>query len=233
MTIQGIQNTARSLSLYLRMQEVTANNVANTNTDAFKADRLTAHQLPGYAHPVPVGSTDLQQGSSRDTGRPLDLSLSGPGFLVIRTEAGERLIRGGSLRLDAEGRLADAHGSPVLGLDGPIVIHGGLVEVQGDGTVLVDGAEAGQLRLETVDDPGQLRKEGVGRFIPGGPTRPLPDPGATQIRQGAIEEANVDAVLSMVDLVAIQRAYAANMDALKAMDSMLGTITNEVGQVRP
>ena len=231
MSIQGIQNTARSLSLYLRMQEVAANNLANTNTDAFKADRVTAHQLPGYAHPVPVGSTDLQQGTFRETGRPLDLSLSGSGFLVVRTEGGERFFRGGSLRLDPQGRLTDAHGSPVLGLDGPIVIHGGLVEVQGDGTVRVDGAEAGRLRIETVDDPGLLRKEGVGRFVPGGPTRPLPDPGATKIRQGSIEEANVDAVLSMVDLVAIQRAYSANVDALKAMDSMLGTITNEVGKV--
>jgi flagellar basal body rod protein FlgG len=231
MSIQGIQNTARSLSLYLRMQEVTANNVANTNTDGFKADRLTVQQPEGVAHPVPVGWTDLQQGSFRETGRPLDLSLSGPGFLVVGTGAGERLTRGGSLRLDPQGRLTDAHGDPLLGRDGPIVVQGGVVEVQGDGTVRVDGAEAGRLRVESVDDPGLLRKEGRGRFIPGGPTRPLPDPGSTRIRQGAVEEANVDAVLAMVDLVAIQRAYAANMDALKAMDGVLGTITNEVGKV--
>jgi flagellar basal body rod protein FlgG len=35
----------------------------------------------------------------------------------------------------------------------------------------------------------------------------------------------------MIDLVTIQRAYAANIDALKAMDGVLGTIAGEVGKV--
>ena len=48
--------------------------------------------------------------------------------------------------------------------------------------------------------------------------------------QGAIEEPNLDPMLSMVDLVSIQRSYAANIDALKAMDSVLGVITGEVGK---
>jgi flagellar basal body rod protein FlgG len=46
-----------------------------------------------------------------------------------------------------------------------------------------------------------------------------------------VEEANIDPLLSMVDLVTIQRAYAANVDALKAMDSVLGAVTTEVGKV--
>jgi flagellar basal body rod protein FlgG len=51
------------------------------------------------------------------------------------------------------------------------------------------------------------------------------------VRQGAVEEPNMDPLVSMVDLVAIQRAYAANLDALKAMDSVLATVTSEVGKV--
>ena len=35
---------------------------------------------------------------------------------------------------------------------------------------------------------------------------------------------------SMVDLVTIQRAYAANVDAMRAMDSVLGAVTTEVGK---
>ena len=57
------------------------------------------------------------------------------------------------------------------------------------------------------------------------------DEDTTHVRQGAVEEANLDPLLSMVDLVTIQRAYAANVDALKAMDSVLGAVTNEVGKV--
>ena len=35
----------------------------------------------------------------------------------------------------------------------------------------------------------------------------------------------------MVDLVAIQRAYTANIDALRAMDGVLNVVANDVGKV--
>ena len=230
MPIRGILNTARSLSYYLKLQEVTANNLANANTDAFKADRLTAHQLPGQEHAVPVHKIDLEQGAFRETGRPLDLALDGAGFFTVRTPAGDRLTRGGSLQVDAAGQLTDAHGNPLLGENGPIVLQGAEVEVKGDGSVYVDSAFAGKLRVDAVEDPSALLKEGKGRFLAAGGVHPVPD-GAVRVRQGAIEEPNMDPLLSMVDLVTIQRAYAANVDSLRTLDSVLGTITNEVGRV--
>jgi len=232
MPLRGILNTARSLSYYMRLQEVTANNLANANTDAFKADRMTARQLPGMEYPVPVERTDLEQGRLRDTGRPLDLGLEGPGFFVVRTPRGERLTRGGSLRLDASGCIMDGRGDPLVGVDGPIRVNGAEVEITADGTVLVDGTGAGRLRVETVDDPTSLLKEGFGRYVPAGTLRPVPET-QTLVRQGAVEEANLDPLQSMVELVTIQRSYAANVDALKALDGVLGTITNEVGRVSP
>ena len=229
MAIRGIVNSAHALGYYLRLQEVTANNVANANTDAFKPDRLAAHQVAGTEHAVPVQYTDLRQGSFRETGRPLDLSLDGPGFFVVRTERGERLTRGGSLRLDGAGRVCDADGAPLLGPDGPLVMNGAQVEVQGDGTVLVDGALAGRLRIVQPQEPARLLKEGGGRFLPAGTLQPVAD-GVTRVRQGAVEESNLDALLSMVDLVSIQRAYAANAEALKALDGVLGTVVDQVGK---
>jgi flagellar basal body rod protein FlgG len=228
--LNGIVNTARTLSFHLRKQEVTANNLANVDTDAFKADRIAAHASPGAGFPVPAQQIDLQQGRFRETGRPLDVAVDGPGFLVVRTPEGERLTRGGSLRLDPAGRLADMHGNLVMGEGGPLVLVGADIEIRSDGTVLVDGGDAGRLRMETVDDPSALRKEGMGRFIAAGPTVAV-DEGAAALRQGAVEEPNLDPLLSMVDLIAIQRAYAANADALKSMDGMLGLITGEVGKV--
>ena len=49
--MRGIVNTARTLSYYTSLQEVTANNLANANTDAFKADRMTAQRLAGHGPP--------------------------------------------------------------------------------------------------------------------------------------------------------------------------------------
>ncbi len=229
MPLRGIVNTARSLSYYLRLQEVTANNLANANTTGFKADRVSAHQLPGGQHPVPVQSTDLQQGTFRDTGRPLDLGLEGPGFFVVQTERGERLTRGGALRLDADGRVVDGDGSILLGADGPLVLHGSEVKFETDGGVKVDGALAGRLRVVDADDPDLLMKEGGGRYLPQGGTHAVSER-RTRVRQGSLEEPNVNPLTSMVDLVNIQRAYAANIQALKAMDGALEIVTNQVGK---
>jgi flagellar basal body rod protein FlgG len=229
MPIHGIVNTARSLGYWLRSQEVTANNLANANSDAFKVDRITARQLDGAPFPQAVMHTDLRQGTLRETGRPLDLALDGDGFLVVQTDRGERLVRGGSLQLDPSGQLTDSHGAPVLGEKGPILAAGGTIEVHGDGSVMVDGALVGRLRMVQV--PGQqLQKEGSGRFQALAPMQPVTD-GAVRVKQGRIEEPNVDPLLGMVDLVAIQRAYAANLDALHAMDGVLGTVVNQVGRV--
>jgi flagellar basal-body rod protein FlgF len=231
MSMRGIVNTARTLTYLTRLQEVTANNLANANTDSFKADRMTARQLPGQEYPVPVEQTDLEQGRLRETGRPLDVSIEGPGFFVVNTPRGERLTRGGSLRLDATGCLMDGRGDPLVGAEGPIRVNGALVEIQADGTVLVDGAGAGRLRIETVEDPASLLKEGFGRYVPTGTLRPIPEDQAL-VRQGSVEEANLDPLLSMVELVTIQRSYGANIDALKVLDGVLGSVTNTVGKVQ-
>jgi flagellar basal-body rod protein FlgF len=229
MPLSAIVNTARSLSYYLRLQDVTANNLANANTAGFKADRVSAHQLAGGTHPVPVHSTDLEQGTFRDTGRALDLGLEGPGFFVVETDRGERLTRGGSLRLDAQSRLTDADGAPLLADGGPLVLHGAEVKIEGDGSVVVDGARAGRLRVVQPDDPQALLKEGAGRYVAQGATHAA-DETRTLVRQGSLEEPNVDPLTAMVDLVNIQRSYAANIHALKAMDGALEIVTNQVGR---
>jgi len=229
MTIPGILQTARTLSYYERMQELTANNLANVSTDGFKADRMTARLEAGSSAPIPVTQLDLSQGAFRETGRPLDLGLDGPGFFVVRTPTGERLTRGGGFRLDGAGTLIDLHGDPVLGRRGAIVVTGGTVEVRADGTVVVDGQALDRLRLETAVNPLSLRKEGAGRFVSDSPAVPA-DLAKLHVRQGAIEEANLSAVHGMVDLVTIQRAYTANVNVLRAMDGVLQLVANEIGR---
>jgi flagellar basal body rod protein FlgG len=230
MPLNGIRAASHALGYYAREQEVVANNLANANTDGYKAHHLTAQRMGRARYPEALESIDLRQAPFRETGRQLDLALRGDGFFVVQTERGERLIRGGSFRLDGDGVLTDREGNTVLGTGGPLVLHGADVTVHPDGQVVVDGQLAGQLRIETVDDAGALVKEQGNRFAFTAPLHAVPD-GRTQVHQGAIEDANIDPVLSMIDLVTIQRAFSANVDALKAMDGVLGTITGQVGRV--
>lgn len=232
MSLRAILNSARTLVYYERLQQILANNLANVSTDGYKADLFGMQVAPGTTRPEPITALDLRQGSFRETGRQLDLALHGPGFFVVETPAGERLSRGGGLRLDAAGQLVDVHDNPVLGVDGPLFITGAEIEVQADGTVIVDGTTIGKLRVETVDDPATLQKERGTLFVASGPLRPV-DPVETRVRQGAIEESNFDAVLGMVDLITVAREFHANLTALRAMDDVLGSVANDIGRPLP
>ena len=230
MPLPGILNAAHGLSYYSRLQEVTANNLANVSTDAFKVDRMTGRLCSRAVVPGAGRAPRSHAGRPPVDGRSLDLAIDGPGFLVVQDPAGERLTRGGSLKLDASGQLTDADGNPVLGDEGPDRPGLGTLEIQ------IRRHRAGR-RSAALD---HLRSRPVptrprsGRKAPAGSCprwRQADAADAATIRQGNIEEPNSDAVLGMIDLVTIQRAYAANVDALKAMDGVLGTVTSEVGRV--
>ncbi len=226
-TFAGLLTAARTLAYYSRRQEITANNLANVNTAGFKADRLVAHNLADYTSPVPVEATDFGQGALRTTGRPLDVGLEGDGFLVAETPGGERLTRGGSLKLDGAGQLTTADGFPVLGSQGIIVLTGSTIQIAPDGTVMSDGRAVDRLRIVSPEPGAPLMKEGSGRYL----AAAFSDATDTQVRQGQLEEANLDSIGGMVSLVEIQRAYTASIKVLQTMDGVLGSITTDVARV--
>ena len=91
--------------------------------------------------------TQSTQGNLESTGNPLDVAIQGPGFFAVQTGDGVRYTRNGSFRVSANGQLLSASGDPVLGEQGPIQLANGSVTISGDGTISIDGALAGKLRV--------------------------------------------------------------------------------------
>jgi flagellar basal body rod protein FlgG len=115
-----------------------------------------------------------------------------------------------------------------MGHEGPLLVRGERVEIESDGTVVVDGARAGRIRFEQVANPATLLKEGAGRFIATEGTIGAPD---ARLKQGALEDANVDPLVGTVDMLQIQRAYSTNAEVLRVLDSVLGTLTGDIGRI--
>lgn len=228
MTPEGIG--ARTLRYWEIRQAATANNLANASTPGFKAERVFARLLDDASIRISSG-TDFSDGSIKPTGRPLDIALVGDGFLVVETPGGSRWLRGGSLTLDADGHLLDGAGRPVLGARGHIVLPPGKIEITTIGEVLVDGIEHARLRVERPRGGSvSLEREGANLWVP--PARvELLGEGQVHIRQGHLEESNVDPVGSLVEMIKIQRAYTAIQRTLITEDSIMQTITNEIGRV--
>ncbi len=173
--------------------DVTANNLANINTNGFKRDRANFEDLfyqylknPGAPsaeateHPTGVsvgmgvrtGSTSkvYTQGNAKRTENPLDLMIKGDGFFQIQTaDGGTAYTRDGALKMDGEGNLVTADGQYVQpNITIPEDANG--VTVRQDGTVSasVPGQAApvnvGQLQLATFVNPAGLKAESSNLF---------------------------------------------------------------------
>lgn len=226
----GLRAGADALRYWERRQEVIANNLANTSTHGFRGERVFARLLADGTV-TPEAETDWRPGHMTPTGNPLDFALGGDGFLVVATEQGERLVRGGSFSLDANGALVDGSGGTLLDEQGrPVVLPEGKVSVEKDGSVLVDGRSITTLRVVRPVDMDQVLHDGGNRFRTDGVVRDI----AVQDRhvmQGTLEESNVETLQAMVEMLNVQRSYAAVQSSMKVVDGMMNTIANEISRV--
>ncbi|MDQ6737089.1 MAG: flagellar hook-basal body protein [Gemmatimonadota bacterium] len=230
----GMSSSAAALRYWEHRQEVTSNNLANVSTDGFKSQKVFARMVEGSL-PAADESTDFSQGSLQVTNNPRDIALEGNGFFVVKTPTGERYSRGGSIRIDDSGNLTDSSGHQMLGENGPIKVtsrangDASQIRIAKDGTVTVDKAEVGRLRVETIADKTSLQSEGAGLFIPPS-TRNRADPDSNLVRQGSLEQSNVSAISQMVDMISIQRAYAAVQKAVTTLDTVRQIATTELAR---
>jgi flagellar basal-body rod protein FlgF len=225
-----------------RQLDVVANNVANVNTNGFKADKsLFEEYLGSNAHEdlfsrpdrrvsfVQDRGTyrDFSQGPTEQTKNPLDVSIDSNAFLVVQTPAGERYTRDGGLQINAQGQLVTASGDAVLGTSGPIVFQPGDkdINIAGDGGVSVrEGANKvdsirGKLRLVSFAQAQSLLKEGSNLYSAGEGAGPQPATNA-KVSQGYIEKSNVNSVLEMSHMIEVTRAYTQMATLLQSQSDL-------------
>jgi flagellar basal-body rod protein FlgF len=236
-----------------RQMDVVANNVANVNTNGFKADNsLFEEFLNSGAHEdnfigrdrrvsyVQDRGTfkDLSQGPTEQTKNPLDVAIDGGGFLAVQTPAGERYTRDGGLQINNQGQLVTASGNPVLGTSGPIVFqptdHD--VSIASDGNItVVDGVNRidsvrGKLRLVSFTDAQKLLKEGGNLYSAGAGTAAQPDL-ASRVQQGFIEKSNVNSVAEMSRMIDVTRAYQAIASMLQTQSDLHKSAIQQLADV--
>jgi flagellar basal-body rod protein FlgF len=227
-----VQNTlliglSRQVTLE-RQMDVIANNVANVNTNGFKADRslFQEYLIPGarednfmpgrdrrLSHVMDRATfRDYGQGSLEPTKNPLDVAIDGEGFFVVQTPAGERYTRDGSFQINNQGQLVNASGYPVLGTGGPIQFQqtDKQINIAADGNVTVLEGTAttdsvrGKLRVVRFANPQSLEKEGANLLSGGAGVVDT----ASVVRQGFVEKSNVNSVLEMSRLIEVNRTYS-------------------------
>src|SRR5580658_2077603 len=160
----------------LRAQAANNHNLANANTNGFKAD-LSAFQtqsvvgagLPSRAYATSDSTGwDGSSGSLDETGRDLDIAIKGPGWIAVQASDGtEAYTRAGDLRIDPGGNLMTATGNNVLSDSGPITVQPFTsIHVGTDGSVSIvpRGQSAATIstvgRIKLVNPPASQMQRG-------------------------------------------------------------------------
>jgi flagellar basal-body rod protein FlgF/flagellar basal-body rod protein FlgG len=236
-----------------RQMDVVANNVANVNTNGYKADRsMFQEYLASGAHEDNFLGTDrrvsyvqdratfhdFSQGAVEETRNPLDVAIDGGGFLVVQTPAGERYTRDGALQINNQGQLVTAGGNPVLGNSGPIVFQSTdkQVSIASDGNVTVlEGTSRidsvrGRLRVVSFAQAQNLQKEGSNLYSAGQGNTAQPDT-SSKLRQGFVEKSNVNSVLEMSRMIEVTRTYTQISNLLQQQSDLHKTAIDKLADV--
>ena len=247
--LRGLYTAASGMMARVVVQQRLATDLANVETPGYRASWNVTEAFPelfvsrlegrGAAPVGPVGNgvvvaeagLDVRPGPWVETGRPQDLALAGEGFFVVLGPDGPAYTRAGNFTVGPEGYLQTPDGWPVLGIDGePLWVGTADFTVTPDGQVEVGGFAVGTIARVNFANPAALRRAGDNLLVN------LGDAGAavpvdTPVRQGVLEQSNVDPVKTVVAMLANFRAFEAAQRVLAAHDQTLGLAIQEVGRV--
>lgn len=172
--MRSLSSAVAGLRTHQTKMDVIGNNIANVNTYGFKASRTTFQDIyyqtlgsgnagtdqTGGTNPTQIGygsavaTIDIlnTQAGAASTERPLDVYITGDGFLVTQDPNGNFMYtRLGNMGFDSAGNLCDANGNYVMGFPYEQDANGNMVPKIGeDGT-----ATAGELTNIRID-PGLI-----------------------------------------------------------------------------
>jgi len=235
---------ASGLRARMESLDLLANNIANTSTGGYKADRefYSLYVAPEAADNDPAATMplierqwiDLSQGPVRPTGNPLDLALSGAGFFTVQGPNGPLYTRNGSFRLAPDGKLVTPDGYPVLGADGSALTLNSAapVEISSEGAVRQSGNALGTIALADFADPNSLAKQGGSYFV-ADPAAKTAVPARTSVGQGRLEDSNAGAAEGAVRLVGVMRQFEMMQKAVSIGNDMNKQAIEQVAKVGP
>lgn len=228
--------TAMTGAKHVFMQQAaTANNLANASTVGFKAQEhrfravpVLSEAMPTRAFTVDASVADVfNEGPVMFTGRNLDLSVQGRGWLAVQLPDGsEAYTRAGSLDVDVTGLLVTKGGQLVMGDGGPInVPPNNTIEIAPDGTVSAvptfgarnNANVVGRLKLVDPPETDLVRgADGLFRVRDGQPAPAAPN---VRVAPGTLEGSNVNVTDAMVNLISLSRQFEMQIKMMQTADT--------------
>ncbi len=241
--MQSLSTAKLGLLAQQKRVDTIANNIANINTNGYKASNVHFKDAFYTAMQNPVGGNmNLQQGTgviissiSRsyaqgtpvDTGEPLDMCITGDGFFSVLNNGQAQYTRDGCFAVASE-----PDGMYLVTRQGYYVLDdqlqkiklpdtAGKLSVNESGQLSVGtGVPFARLNIASFANNDGLEATGNNCFVE---TAVSGRPGKAQdakVKQGFLESSNVDLALEMSRLIRAQRSYSLASRAVTTADEM-------------
>lgn len=227
----------RQLGLAAEM-DLVANNLANLNTSGFRREGLAftefviSAQVGESVSMADLGAryvSDLP-GGLNVTGGQFDMAIEGDGFFAIDTGEGIRLTRSGAFQKSETGFLVTPDGSEVLDIGQapiPIPAEATSVLIATDGTVSIDGDPVAQVGVFNAPREFMSRYGDTAFLVEDDAFEPVPAP---RVRQGSIEQSNVDPVMEIARMIEVTRAYETAQSLVQDEDERIREAIQTIGK---
>jgi len=229
-------SAASGMKSRMESLDMLANNIANTATPGFKADRefytLYRQELPL----VENHWTDFSQGVMLPTGNPLNLALSGKGFFALNGATGTVYTRNGNFQVSKSNQLETPDGFTMrntLDQGRPIKVDPAQeIVIAKDGTVSQAGQTVGRIEVAEIPSAADaVSKMGTSYFAMVSGSGTAQPAASTEIMQGQLEQSNVPVADSAVRLVSVMRQFEMLQKAMTLDAQMSKEAIQEVARV--
>ncbi|NWK98892.1 flagellar biosynthesis protein FlgF [Sphingobium lactosutens] len=230
-----------------RQMDITANNIANTNTVGFKREQALFHEYVEDLKQAPIEDArkasfvldfgaihDARQGHFQATGNPLDVMIEGPGYLNVESADGSTAYtRAGFVKILENGDLATSGGQRLLDENGrgitipPDQMRN--VTIAQDGSVMAGDNPVGRLAVTSFADENMLDVRGDGMLT--GTGGQLMAAAQTKLRTGGVEASNVEPIVETTNMVDILRAYQTSQRMTEDMADMRQQAIGRLGRI--
>jgi flagellar basal-body rod protein FlgG len=234
--IKGIYTAARALDSRMRNLDIVANNLANVNTTGYKREIPFSEVIDEYGNASIRQTSDFRPGDLAQTSNPLDLAIVGNGFFVVQSENGLQMTRNGKLSISNEGYLVNEQGYKLMGKNGAININNLQVDkekqltISNTGEIKFGDQSIDGLLIVKPEDPQESERISGENFSAGTSGFTVSSESEYQVKQGYIEESNVNPIKEMQDMIMLNSQYDSAHKMINYLDKTLDE-ANQIGKV--
>ncbi len=249
--LKELYTAALGMSPQQTKLEVLSNNMANAGTIGFKRsavfqrDLISAvnqfNNVPGdvESDDPAIGSyVDFTEGAYEQTGERLNAAIQNKNafFVFEGADGSEFFTRAGNFQISEDGILISNDGRKLVGKGGEInlgrefLLENGYIadekalniKISEKGEVFANNAEVGTIDIVKVKNPQSLQTSSKSFFVPTEATDYDYVPREEiLIRQGWLENSNVNIIDEMVNMIELQRVFEAGSKVIRTNDQTL------------